>query len=338
MPKLYRGRRKMAKTKEPKVIAILTADWHLSHKPPVWRSNEPDWYAAMERPLDEVQTLQRKYNCPVLIAGDVFELWYGATDKSATQLINWASNCVPIETYSIAGQHDIPNHNWAELNKSAYWSLLRNKAIKENIPESGKDFEGATVWGFHYGNPLRELSAKVRKQYPKNRLHIALVHDYICTTHTDYPKAPTSAYIHRIRKDRKGMVNGRYFGYDVVVYGDNHKGFSAHIGRTTIFNCGSLMRRASNEEEYKPRVGLLYTNREIELRYLDISKDKHLTADEVKDVEDYEQIDMELFAKELRKLGASALEFKEAMKQFWRKDKTRKAVINIIMKAMEKQL
>ena len=47
-------------SKQNKVIAILSADWHLSHHPPVWRSAEPDWYAAMQRPLEEVSTKQKQ--------------------------------------------------------------------------------------------------------------------------------------------------------------------------------------------------------------------------------------------------------------------------------------
>ena len=39
------------KKKSPQVLAILCSDLHLQMKPPVARSAEPDWFAAMRRPL-----------------------------------------------------------------------------------------------------------------------------------------------------------------------------------------------------------------------------------------------------------------------------------------------
>ena len=108
----------------------------------------------------------------------------------------------------------------------------------------------------------------------------------------------------------------------------------AHI--TTIFNCGTLMRRKSDEVDYKPQVGLLYSDGTVKPHYLDISKDIHLTADEAKEAEALDEIDMEVFAAELRKLGSSALDFADAMKHFWSKEKTKQKVKDLITKAMEK--
>jgi hypothetical protein len=36
-------------------LAILVSDIHLSDKPPIFRSSEPDWFEAMKRPLDQLQ-------------------------------------------------------------------------------------------------------------------------------------------------------------------------------------------------------------------------------------------------------------------------------------------
>jgi DNA repair exonuclease SbcCD nuclease subunit len=316
--------------KKPKVVAILTADWHFSHKPPVWRSNEPDWYNAMARPLDEISAMQIEHKCPVLVAGDIFDKW-----NSPAELINFAIKNMPEEVYAIPGQHDLPNHNIQELHRSAFASLTLTKTINFPSVEMLRPIHSLIVQCFPHGISIRPCDDKTKA------LKVAVVHDYVWMGKAKYPKAPEEKEISRLRKSSKNkrhLINGKYYGYDVVVYGDNHKGFQTVVGKTEIFNCGTLMRRASDEEDYRPKVGILYSNGQIDKHYLDISKDKHLTTDEMKDAKEYEEIDMELFATELRKLGASALEFKEAMKQFWRKDKTRKAVINIIMKAMEKQL
>jgi len=75
---------------ESKVIAIICSDLHLSLKPPVFRSDEPDWFAAMQRPLDEIRRLQKHYGCDVLCCGDVFNDW-----NSSAELINWAVERLP---------------------------------------------------------------------------------------------------------------------------------------------------------------------------------------------------------------------------------------------------
>src|SRR5690606_2165772 len=58
---------------EDKVRALLVADIHLSHRPPIARAAEPDWYAAMERQLFQLRYLSDHYRAPVICAGDVFD-------------------------------------------------------------------------------------------------------------------------------------------------------------------------------------------------------------------------------------------------------------------------
>ena len=322
---------------KPKVIAILCADIHLSHKPPIWRSNEPDWYAAMQRPLNEIEDLSAEHNCPVLCAGDIFDKW-----NSPAELINWAMLHLPPRMYVIPGQHDLPEHNIDNIYRSAYETLVRANKIK-NIEYEQGEFEcgfgmfeqvvdpDMFLWGFPFGTLF------FANEYKSKNLKIAIVHDYVWIGKHKYPNAPEEKEIPKvIKKNNKHIINGKYYGYDVIVYGDNHDGFLTYIGDTTIFNCGTLMRRKSDEVDYEPMVGLLYSDGTVEPHYLDISKDIHLTADEVKEAEALEEIDMEVFADELRKLGSSALDFVDTMKRFWGENKTRQKVQDITLKAMEK--
>ena len=309
-----------------KAIAIFTADWHLLHTPPVWRSNEPDWYAAMKRPLEEIYQLSLEHHCPVFCAGDIFNHWYGAIKKGeCTELLNWAMANVP-ESFSIAGQHDLPNHNVAEMHKSAYHNLVLSETIT-NLGSGISTFskQKIIVHSYPYGSKLEPITPT------KDFLTIALIHEYACITGSDYPNAPQKAYVH------KKVKNTKYGGYDIIVYGDNHKGFSTTSGTTKIFNCGTLMRCKSDEEAYRPRVGLLYADGSIETHYLDISKDVHLTAEEEVKVmaEREEELDVEALYTELKKLGDSALEYATAVKQHCHKHNTEKAVVDELSGAME---
>jgi len=320
--------------KTKKAIGILSADYHLSHKPPVWRSNEPDWYAAMQRPLDEIRELSDKYKCPVLCAGDIFDKW-----NSPPELINWVIQLLrktgePFGPtfYSIPGQHDIPNHNFDEIKRSAYETICKTaicdlpcgEGALENIAS-----QEMTIWPFPFGFKIRPEKRETKF------LKVALVHNYVWMPGHSYPNAPKEKQIPLYGKHNKNMVGDKYFGYDVIIYGDNHKGFQTQIGKTTIFNCGTLMRRKSDEENYRPMVGLLYSDGSVEPHYLDISKDKHLTAEEAKPREQVEELDMDELADELRKLGSSALDFADAVKQYCQSKGVDKPVQDIILKAME---
>ena len=112
------------------VIALLVGDIHLSAKAPLCRAKEPDWFEAMARPLMELVDLQKQIGKesdgipPILCAGDVFDRW-----NSPPELINFALEYLPPQMYSIPGQHDLPNHNYNEIDRSAYWTLVAANKI-----------------------------------------------------------------------------------------------------------------------------------------------------------------------------------------------------------------
>ncbi len=307
----------MSKTDE-KVIAILCADIHLSIKVPVWRSAEPDWFAAMQRPLDELTVLQLKYDCPILCAGDIFNKW-----NSSPELINWALKYLPGNMYCIPGQHDLPDHNYDEIHRSAYWTLVKAGKIQNISYGAPAIFEEKIIYGFPYGE------SRIGQHIPKDRtIKIALCHEYIWVPGRSYPDAPSNQKI-------TGSLS--VLGYGVMVFGDNHNGFTTSSSRdknkTLVFNCGCLMKRKSDEINYKPQVGLLLASGEVKPYFLNISKDKHL--DIIDDATAVEELDIEEFLEELKKLGDTSLEFTTAVERFFKKHKTHPSVQKILRKAGE---
>lgn len=302
----------MSKTDE-KVIAILCADIHLSAKPPIWRSAEPDWYEAMQRPLKELRDLQKEYNCPVLCAGDVFDKW-----NSPPELINFALKFLPNNMHCIPGQHDLPDHNYREIERSAYWTLVHAGKIC-TFTEEWRFWDDFIYRGFPFGSKLKPCTKK------DDRMKVAVIHEYKWMRGHSYPDAP-----------EENKISGKLskLGYDVIVYGDNHKGFLfANMEGTTVFNCGTLMRRHSDEIDYKPQVGLLLESGKVVAHFLDISDDMHIEG--VDDSTPVEDMDMSEFIEELKKLGETGLEFVQRVERFFKKNKTRKVVRKIIREGME---
>lgn len=285
-------------------IAICVSDLHLSHKPPVARSTEPDWYLAMERQLGQLRDLASRYGVPVLCAGDVFDHW-----DAPAELIHFAHKHLP-KMFAVPGQHDLPHHNYALKYKSAY-QILEDLGTIENIEPGGRRvFDGFTVTGYPWGSPIAQPAEG------EQPIHIALVHAYCWAKGFSYPDAPQVA---RLSNYRKQLLQ---FGYTHGVFGDNHRGFTSlsSKGDPTIVNCGTFFRRRSDEVGYRSFATLLRSDGSLAQIEYDTDGDKFHIPGRSDFVTDLAQtIDMRDFMDELGKLGGTALDFFDALKQFLRK-------------------
>ena len=303
------------------VVAILCSDVHLTLKPPVAREEEPNWLNAMERPWTEISHLAIEWEAPILCAGDIFDRW-----NSSAELINWALDILP-DIYAIPGNHDLPYHNHALAHRSAYGALVRAGKIMQLTPEGTvihqlKDGPNLHLYGFPFGSPIRP---PVRED--SNGLYIALIHEYIWIKGKSYPGAAKEGKLSNNEK--------AYKGYNVVAIGDNHQGFRRRtLDDVEVFNCGTLMRRKSNEIDYRPHVGLVYANGAVEPHYLDTNKDiitKVLRGEEI-------EVDPEIakFVAEMAALGDShTLDFLQIMKKAMKKAKVNPLVKKYILEALD---
>jgi len=303
------------------VWGILVSDIHLQARPPVARSTEPDWWAAMARPLIEIQDLVKKYECPVLYAGDIFNRW-----DPRPEVINFALKYLP-KGFAIPGQHDLPNHNYDEIRRSAYWTLVEAGHLINLPPGTPFAIGNLMIWAYPWG----QLPTPLKPRDRDGKLRVALTHQFIWTENTGYPGAPT---IERVSAHRHRLT-----GYDVGVFGDNHKGFTHLFGPTgdgpCVFNCGGLMRRKVDEEYYRPGVGLLHIDGRVTRHYLDISEDQFIHHTEAEETVK-ELLGMTDFVSELQDLEASdALNFTVAIKRFLKDNKVAKRVTEIILQSCE---
>ena len=123
------------------VVAIACSDIHLTLTPPAARAKEPDWFAAMLRPLNELRHLAKIHEVPIICGGDVFDTW-----RVPNELVNWAIQHLP-EMYSIPGQHDLPFHQIDDIDKSAYRTLEWVGVLKQ-LPSEGLWLDPIVVHGF----------------------------------------------------------------------------------------------------------------------------------------------------------------------------------------------
>lgn len=283
-----------------KVIAILTSDWHLSHNAPVARSAEPDWYLAMDRPIQQIADLQIRHNkVPVVIAGDVFDRW-----NSPPELINYAISkfrSFDGPVFAIPGQHDLPNHRLDEIHRSAYWAMkLSGSFVHLEVDRSVIVGDRLCLHPFPWG-----CEVTPNRESDRERVHLAVVHEYIWKRGYGYPGADEGHLC--------SMYQDRLQGYDAAVFGDNHQGFTVKFpSGPNLINCGTLLRRKSDERHYSPRVGLLHDTGEITSWELRVEEDRWLDEGESV-VREEGEIDTSKFVEELQRLGQDSLDFRAVL-------------------------
>jgi len=265
-------------------------------KPPICRAGEPDWYAAMDRPLSALRAIDHQ-GIPILCAGDIFDKW-----KSPPELINFAIERLP-KMIAIPGQHDLPMHDVEQIHRSAFGTLVA--AGKLNCPENRFALiNGARVWTFPWNarvTPLPEDYTDERSRI----LNIAVIHEYRWIDGHGYTGAPAAGRFDRWPRSWKG--------YDVVVIGDNHSGFVHTTSHGTAINCGTMMRRKTDEASYEPTIGLIHANGDVSQWAIDTSEDVIETAPLGDATGTAESI--QAFLSQLEVLQTTDLDFADALRQ-----------------------
>lgn len=297
---------------------ILCADLHLSHAVPLFRSPEPDWYLTQRGYLNQLDQLAEIHNAPVVCAGDVFDKW-----NVPPETINLALKYLP-KMYAVPGQHDLPHHRYADIRRSAYWTLVEAGKIVNLEPgkpiEVGVGAGTCRLHGFPWGHPITPL-----KGASTLVTEVAVVHAYMHTRGTGYVGAPKDSRIKHLK--------GRMAGYDLVAVGDNHAPFDLLVNenRTLIHNNGAFMRRKADEAGHRPSAGILKAGGYCR-HYLDTSKDRVLDGDAPAIIT---ALGFQGFVEELLGLGQSALDFREAIDRLLERQRVPDSVKRIVLTALD---
>ncbi len=304
----------------PRPVAVLSSDWHLSDKPPLIRSAEENWFAAMARPLSQVRELCHKYDVPLLHAGDLFDRW-----NPSPALISFAMRELPEKVYIVPGQHDLRHHNLDSIWESALGVLVEAGRVFP-LPKGGWRIYSPdlTLHGFPWGV---EIIPCPERHELDNTLHVAVVHKYVWWKEHYYQGADKAD-----RVDRGLLKQARR--YDVIIVGDNHRPFDYFKeGFPKVFNCGPILVRKADEMDLKPSVGMLWSDGRVDRVFLDCSQDRF--------IEDVSLEGNHLRGEELERLiedlkGASddPLDFKDALRRALKKLDCSQEVRELVLKSV----
>jgi hypothetical protein len=244
----------------PFVVSIHTSDFHLWDVPPSYRESEPDWWKAMLRPIEQIKALQRKYHgVPIVFGGDLFDRW-----KPSPELLNFALKHLPV-MYGIAGNHDLPNHRLADIERSGYWTMVEAGRIVDLRWGAPHPLNNVVLHGFQFGTEVKPATS-----HPIDGFNVAVIHAYIWKKNHGYTGAPEDK--------RVGEWERRLGGYSHAFFGDNHNGFDFQGRDTWVVNTGCIMRRRRDESTYSPSVWLLWSDGEVSRKKLDTSEDVYVSG------------------------------------------------------------
>ncbi len=282
--------------------AILCSDFHLREDQPICRTD--NFWEAQWAAVDQVFALQKKYNCPVLHAGDLYHHW-----KPSPYLLATTKQHLPKQFYTIYGQHDLPQHSLDLKHKTGINDLEVSKFLE--VVKSGS-------WG---QKPKKEMF------YPRQRKWIALWHKFVW----DGKKIPWPDCDELTAQ----QVLKKYPKFHLIVTGDHHKSFVALRKGRMLVNPGCLTRQDASYANYEPRVFLWYAEVSIvESIYLKIDKSAVSRNHLERQKERSGKIDA--FIAQLS--DESGLEFtisfEENMKRYLLKNKPSKNIVKCINKVM----
>jgi len=283
--------------------------------------------------LSQLSQEADKHNCPIVCAGDIFDDGW-RPHRCPPELINFAIQYMP-PMYAIPGQHDLPFHRYDLIERSAYWTLCaadKITNIQPNVPyalprptnEARQVIIDAFPWGVKL-KPLEDV-----EQVTPGVLRLCLAHRYVWIDGRGYPGADDGDHIRNLTE----MLDG----YDVALFGDNHKSFlTGTVSGCQIFNHGTFMRRKIDERSYQPMMGLLRNDGTIKPKSYNVSHDKWIEIPEAAEREfEDTYLNGTEFLTELASLGDAAINFSESVKRWMKENEPNPRVYSLILQLISK--
>lgn len=265
--------------------------------------------------MNQIHQFTKKHKCPLIVAGDIFHTW-----NSPPELINFAIENLKTRygTYAIPGQHDLPNHRYEDIRRSAYWTLVKSKAVV-NLPRRNAFLVSKNLCchAFPWGSEIYTDPA------PFDGINLAVIHDYCWYQGHSFPGASEDKHVHQHAKKLKM--------YDAAVFGDNHIGFQIETKTGLhILNCGGLMRRNADQSDYTPRIGLLKDDGTIESVHINVMDDECLDDVEVKERDAKMEEAAGVLITMIGGMSSVMADFPETVKRFMESKKVDQTVQNIV--------
>jgi DNA repair exonuclease SbcCD nuclease subunit len=291
--------------KQPSLI--LCSDFHLREETPVCYTG--DYQKEQWNCIGFISDLQKEYDCPVVHAGDLFDKW-----KPSPWLLTMTIRHLPKRFYSIAGQHDLPQHSFHLIEKSGINTLAEAEKIV---------FLPRVHWGdkpedFHY-----QQDAGVEDWLGIKDKKILVWHKMVWQNKKPYPTCvdpPASSILKK------------YPQFSLILCGDNHRTFVEEYEGRLLVNPGSLMRMDADQIDHKPSIFLWYSDNSVKQIFLPIEEGVVTRTHLVEKEERNERL--EAFVTKLNDDYKTTVSFEDNLTQFFNANEvdpeTKQIIYNVI--------
>jgi len=273
---------------------ILTADWHLRSSRPRCRLDN-DWIETQMNALKQIEKYSKKYGCPIVVVGDVFDT--AAADITFTLLFKiqqWAAQ-LEYPLYLLAGNHDLQYHDIANIEKSGVGILLGSDNI-HHILKMG-DIPGiGNISAFNFGE--EKIHNKVFSD--QEGCDIVFLHRLVFP---DAKSMPPNVKANTAKELLDEFSDATY-----IFTGDYHKSFIYEKKGRFVINPGCILRQSANEKEYECGVYLIDTDKQEHMPLL-IKDEEELVTDEYLREEEAREDRIESFVELLKSKGSVSLDF-----------------------------
>lgn len=283
-----------------KVSAILTSDWHLRETVPVCRTD--DFWKVQVNKVNFIHALQRKYDCPVIHAGDLFHYW-----KPSPYLLSMSINNLPDQFVTVYGQHDLPQHNLNLKEKSGIYVLESANRL-------------TVLDGCSWGQTPKTASLEIGGR------KILVWHNFTYVGKDPWPG---------ITSPKAYLLLEKYKQFDLIVTGDNHQSFTFNNQNGNLLvNPGSLTRQNADQIDFQPKVYLWYAD-DNSVETVDVPIEKNVISREHIEVIQNRNDRIDAFVEKLQTDFSATVSFEKNIDLFFQTNRVRKDVKEIIYTNME---
>jgi predicted phosphodiesterase len=279
--------------------AILTADWHLREDTPTAFTG--DFQEEQWNVVSYISSLQKKYDCQIIHAGDLFNHW-----KPSPWLITMAMRHLPKKFHTIYGNHDLPQHNLDLADKCGINVLAEAGVLN-------------VLSGFHWGQTpdgtgLLANHGKI----------LAVWHVMTYQGMKPWPGMTDPMAAGLLRK---------YESYDLILTGHNHKTFIEEYNGRLLVNPGSITRQSSDQIDHKPAVFLWYAESNT-IERVDLPFTEGVISREHIDVIEQRDARIDAFISKLNGEWQAGMSFEQNVETFCQVNNIKQPIKEIIYKAL----
>lgn len=303
---------------------LLTADWHIRPDSPENRID--DFVEIQEQKIDFILEISNKYQCPILVAGDIGDKWKWENWLLEKYIKKFKAHSQKI--YVLPGQHDLSNHRLDKLSEGGLGVLAASLAIRLLL-NAVVYAQGVEIFPFPFEKEILKIKERNKKLRKSGGLNVAVIHQLVSQLKLwEGQENFTSA---------KSLLR-EFPCYDLIVSGDNHQSFVEEYEGRLLVNPGSIMRSTVAQFNHKPKIYLWNAeNNGVEAIEIPIKLAKEVFDLSTIEKQDKRDERMLAFVESLRSDCEFKMNFKENLNKFLIQNKVEQTVRDKIFIALERK-